>query len=160
MPVSTALPTLVFMELTDVQQHCLLMYYTTLLSNQLKDVESTDIGIYVTKWGMAFTAQSSQIWQLLKKLLWSYPVPNLGKNIENTGKFHLCSSVKVNVILLIFTAVTVILWLYVETFCTEFHPDQSINMENIHINSFKPLLKVWVLLTQFLHNSRLPDDFL
>jgi len=48
MPVSTAMPTLVFMKLTDVQQHCLLIYYTTFLSNQSKDVESTDIGIYVT----------------------------------------------------------------------------------------------------------------
>lgn len=160
MPISTALPTLVFMKLTDVQQHCLLIYYTTFLSNQSKDVESTDVGIYVTKWGMAFTAPNSQIWQLLKKLLWSYPVSNLLKNVENTGKFHVCSSVKVNVILPIFTAVTVLLWVYVETFCTEFHLDQSINMENIHINSFKPLLKVWVLLIQFLHNSRLPDNFL
>jgi len=49
MPISTALPTLVFMKLTDVQQHCLLIYYTTFLSNQSKDVESTDVGIYVTK---------------------------------------------------------------------------------------------------------------
>jgi len=48
----------------------------------------------------------------------------------------------VNVILPIFTAVTVTLWHYVETFCTEFHPGQSINMENIHINSFTPVLKV------------------
>jgi len=48
----------------------------------------------------------------------------------------------VNVILPIFTAVAVTLWHYVETFCPEFHPDHSINMETIHINSFTPLFKV------------------
>jgi len=120
---------------------------------------NTGIGIYVTKWDMVFTAPNSQIWQLLKKLLRLYPLPNLGKNVENTGKFHVCSSVMVNVILRIFTAFTITLWQYVETFCTEFHPDKSINMQNIHINSHIPLLKIWVLLTQFLQNSGLPDNF-
>jgi len=91
---------------------------------------------------MVFTAPNSQIWQLLKKLLRLYPLPNLGKNVENTGKFHVCSSVMVNVILRIFTAFTITLWQYVETFCTEFHPDKSINMQNIHINSHIPLLKI------------------
>ena len=87
---------------------------------------------------MVFTAPNSQIWRLLKTLFRSYPLPNLGKNVENTGKFHVCPSIMVNVILLIFIAFT--MWQYVETFCTEFHPDQSINIENIHINSHTPLL--------------------
>jgi hypothetical protein len=112
---------------------------------------------------MAFTAPNSQILQLLKKLLWSYLYQilfKLGKYVENSGKFHVCCAVMVNVVLPIFTEVTVTQWHYVETFCTEFHPDQSINMENIHINSFTPLLKVQVLLNQFLQHSRLPDNFL
>jgi hypothetical protein len=35
------------------------------------------------------------------------------------------------------------------TVCTKLHPNQMINVANMHKNSFMPLSKVWLSLTQF-----------
>jgi hypothetical protein len=75
-----------------------------------------------------------------------------GEKCRNTGQVTLTPVRKNSFQCTYFHKARNVQWGYAEIFCFKFHLRQSINFENMRVNSFTPFGKVRVSLSQFSRN--------